>query len=256
MEKLDVDINKGNAIKLFINQYGRPIQVFKELVKNSIQADASEVTVEVDKKGKYIQIRDNGHGMDGENSDMNDRLCLRRVPNRIADSAKDNCFGIGMLGFAKLGSEMIIRTKTNQSKTYILKMNEKEIVDKDRPICDLGEAKEFDFENCEYKGTDIIIRKLKKRVVPVFDNLYKFLRDEFNPYLRKGDIINLIYDGTEVQIKPNIYAGDPISIPEEIGKTSYGDVEFRLYTIVDEESKVSIYTGDDRIKEKIGGTAK
>jgi len=251
MEKLDVEINKGNAIMLFINQYGRPIQVFKELVKNSIQADASEITVDIDKKKKYIQIHDNGHGMDGENSDMNDRLSLRRVSKRIADSVKDNCFGIGILGFAKLGSEMIIRTKTDQSKTYILKMNEKEITDKDRPICNIGEAKEFGFENREYRGTDIIIRKLKKRAVPVFDNLYKFHRDEFNPYLRNGGIINLIYEGREAQIKPNIYVGYPFHIPEEIGKTPYGAVEFRLYTIVNEEPKVSIYTGDDRIKERV-----
>lgn len=251
MEKIDVEINTGNAIKLFINQYGRPHQVFKELVKNSTQADASEITVEVDKRKKYIQIHDNGHGMDGENSDMNDRLTLRRVPKRIADSVKDNCFGIGMLGFAKLGSDMIIRTKTDRSKTYILKMNEKEITDKDRPICGMDEAKEFGFENREYKGTDVIIRKLKKRAVPVFDNLYKFLRDEFNPYLRNGGVITLIYDGHEAQIKPNIYVGYPIHIPEEIGETPYGTVKFEIYTVLNEEPKVSVYTGADRIKEKI-----
>ena len=251
MEKIDVEINTGNAIKLFINQYGRPLQVFKELVKNSTQADASEITVEVDKRKKYIQIHDNGHGMDGENSDMNDRLTLSRVPKRIADSVKDNCFGIGMLGFAKLGAEMIIRTKTDQSKTYILKMNEKEITDKDRPICQKGEAREFSFENREYKGTDVIIRKLKKRAVPVFGNLYKFLRDEFNPYLRNGGVIILIYDGREAQIKPNIYVGYPIHIPEEIGKTLYGTVEFGIYTVVNEEPRVSVYTGDDRIKERL-----
>ena len=251
MEKIDVEINTGNAIKLFINQYGRPLQVFKELVKNSTQADASEITVEVDKRKKYIQIHDNGHGMDGENRDMNDRLTLRRVPKRIADSVKDNCFGIGMLGFAKLGLEMIIRTKTDRSKTYILKMNEKEITAKDKPMCSMDEAKEFGFENREYKGTDIIIRKLKKRAVPVFDNLYKFLRDEFNPYLRNGGVIILIYDGREAQIKPNIYVGYPIHIPEEIGKTLYGTVEFGIYTVVNEEPTVSVYTGDDRIKERL-----
>jgi len=246
-----VEFNKGKAINLFINQYGRPIQVFKELVKNSTQAEASEIIVEVDKRKKYIQIHDNGHGMDGENSDMNDRLSLRRVPKRVADSVKDNCFGIGMLGFAKLGSEMIIRTKTDQSKTYILKMNEKEITDKDRPICNIGEAKEFGFESREYRGTDIIIRKLKKRAVPVFNNLYKFLRDEFNPYLRNKGIINLIYEGREMQIKPNIYMGYPIHIPEEIGETPYGTVEFEIHTVVSEEPNVSVYTGDDRIKERI-----
>lgn len=251
MENIAVEVNDGNAIKLFINLYGRPILAFKELVKNSIQANASEITIEVNKGKKYIKILDNGHGMDGENDDMTDKLSLRRVSARITDSIKDNCFGIGMLGFAKLGSEMIIRTRTEKSKTYILKMNEKEITDKNRPICSIGKAKDFGLEPLDTEGTDIIISRLKKRTIPVVDNLYRFIREEFNPYLRDNGIINLIYDGRKMQIKPNIYVGYPIQIPEDIGFTPFGPVEFEIYTVVDEQPKVSVYTGDDRIKERI-----
>ena len=232
------------CIKCLVFDYN----VFRELVKNSIQADATEIKIIVDKKKKCLSISDNGHGMDGESRNMDDKLSLHRVPKRIANSVKDNCFGIGMLGFAKLGSEMIIRTRTNDSKTYILKMIEKEIADKNKqPVCEMDKAK----EERKYAGTDVFIYKLKKRAIPTFDNLSKDLRNEFNPRLRKGVKICLIYNGRETEIKPNTYNGWPIHIPEDIGKTPCGIVEFRLYHPVKEEPKISIYTGDDRIKERI-----
>ena len=73
----------------------RPASVIKELLENSIDAGATEITVVVEKGGhQLIQVRDNGHGI---TEDGLTQAFLRYTTSKI--SKVDDLFKIRTLGF-------------------------------------------------------------------------------------------------------------------------------------------------------------
>jgi len=73
----------------------RPASVVKELIENSLDAGASEISIVVEKGGhQTIQVRDNGHGM---SPDQLPNAILRYHTSKIA--TVDDLFSIGTLGF-------------------------------------------------------------------------------------------------------------------------------------------------------------
>ena len=49
----------------------RPVSIIKELLENSLDADASNITVEIKNGGKsYIRVTDNGCGIDGQQAEL------------------------------------------------------------------------------------------------------------------------------------------------------------------------------------------
>ena len=73
----------------------RPASVVKELLENSIDAGATEVTIVVEKGGhQLIQVRDNGHGI---TADGLAQAFLRYTTSKI--SKVDDLFKIRTLGF-------------------------------------------------------------------------------------------------------------------------------------------------------------
>lgn len=73
----------------------RPASVVKELVENSIDSGASNITVEIENGGTtYIRVTDNGCGMDEEDS----LLCFKtHATSKIKD--EQDLFNIATLGF-------------------------------------------------------------------------------------------------------------------------------------------------------------
>jgi len=73
----------------------RPVNAVKEMVENSIDANASEIEVEIADGGiTYIRVTDNGSGMDKEDAEMS---IIRHATSKI--STVDNIFHISSLGF-------------------------------------------------------------------------------------------------------------------------------------------------------------
>lgn len=73
----------------------RPASVVKELIENSLDADATEIRVEVLRGGKrMIRVSDNGNGMDREDS----LLCFQRHATSKLRT-EDDLFAIRTLGF-------------------------------------------------------------------------------------------------------------------------------------------------------------
>lgn len=73
----------------------RPVSIIKELLENSLDADASAITVEIKNGGKsYIRVTDNGCGIDGDEAE----LAFKRHATSKITSAGD-LDAIGTLGF-------------------------------------------------------------------------------------------------------------------------------------------------------------
>lgn len=102
----------------------RPSSVVKELIENSFDANATSVTVEIEKGGtSYIRVTDNGQGI--ENDDVATAF-LRHATSKIKD--EKDLEGIPTLGFrgealcsisAVSRCEMITRTEAEQMGTYM-----------------------------------------------------------------------------------------------------------------------------------------
>ena len=128
----------------------RPASVIKELVENSIDAGATQITVEIQRGGiTYIRITDNGCGIDSGDVPT---AFLRHATSKIkTDRDLDS---IGTLGFrgealAAISSvsrvEMLTRSEENDIGTHY--------------IIEGGEEKLNDEVGCP-KGTTIIIRDI------------------------------------------------------------------------------------------------
>ncbi len=73
----------------------RPASVVKELIENSIDAEATHVTVEIEKGGtKLVKITDDGIGMTSEEAEL---AVTRHATSKIA--SVDDLFAISTLGF-------------------------------------------------------------------------------------------------------------------------------------------------------------
>ena len=91
----------ASILNLLGSVYNDPRDALKEYVANSLDADATNIVVDLtQRKSGTIQIRDDGNGMD--------RTKLRSVPDRVGLSDKlllDNRIGekaIGILAFYSL----------------------------------------------------------------------------------------------------------------------------------------------------------
>ena len=107
-----------------------------ELVKNSYDAMATRVDVRIHPavgstgdRG-YIEVVDNGHGMDYDT--IRDVWCVISTPNRaeypVARSGRSTRAvtgdkGLGRLAAARLGDDMIVRTKTTSGPTLEVSIN-------------------------------------------------------------------------------------------------------------------------------------
>ena len=114
-------LDKTTADKIAAGEViDRPVSIIKELLENSLDADASTITVEIKNGGKsYIRVTDNGCGIEGDQAEL---AFTRHATSKI--SAAEDLDAIHTLGFrgealasicAVARAELI--TKTGGAKT-------------------------------------------------------------------------------------------------------------------------------------------
>ena len=98
----------------------RPASIVKELIENSIDAHASQVTVSLEEGGKKsIKIADNGHGIAKNDLPLS---VVRHATSKITDMA--DLFSVGTMGFrgealASISSVSRFSLMTNTKKSKI-----------------------------------------------------------------------------------------------------------------------------------------
>lgn len=143
----------------------RPASVVKELIENSIDANATDILININQGGKeLIQIRDNGKGIPSNQLEL---AVMRHATSKISDA--DDLFNIHTLGFrgealASIGSvsRMTIRSKTKEATTGMeIIVDNSSILKKE--ICSILNGTDVRVENLFY-SVPARLKFLKKEV--------------------------------------------------------------------------------------------
>lgn len=215
----------------------KPASVVKELVENSIDAGATNITIEILNGGiEKIKISDNGCGIEYDDFD---KVFLAHATSKIKDI--DDLSSIGTLGFRGEAlssiasvSNITLASKTDQSSEgYQVKVNGGEMGE----VTPIGST----------TGTYILVEDL-------FFNIparKKFLR---KPKLEESDITN--YIARLILANPNIsfkYTADNKIIYQSFGTGLY-DAIYSIYgkSIVDNIFEVEFSRGDFKFTGYLG----
>lgn len=224
----DLTINKiaaGEVIE-------RPANVVKELVENSIDAGANQITVEIKNGGKtYIRVKDNGSGIGKDQLP----LALERHATSKIRKIEDleNTYTMGFRG------EALASIVSVSKVTMVTKTDEDELGTK--VIAESGEVLSVEEISCN-KGTTITINELFFNT-PV---RYKFLKQDFTEFryirewVEKTAIANL-----DISFKL-INEGKTIFYSNGNGKIH--DIIYSIYGKQTEENIVDIDFKEDNIR--------
>ncbi len=124
--------NDWNAITIIALSQSNPLKAVAELVENSIDARAANVTIIRGRsEGRhYLEVRDNGQGIP---RDADGRPDFRYVATHICDSVKRRLkvegaaglqgeFGIGLLSFWTLGEELTLTSTGSDERAWQMVM--------------------------------------------------------------------------------------------------------------------------------------
>jgi len=208
--------NPRKLYDLVIPQLGHsPNDAFFDLIDNSIDADASEIRVQIfsGENGKIIKYRviDNGCGMDYEQLVKSFQLANESL-HEIGSMGK---YGVGgTIASFTLGKSKKVLTKAKNGQLYIAKQD---IEDKDFQLHVLEvpeeDSKLFE-ELCGENGTIIEIDSLREQKYTVaghFKNmLVPGIGETFRHYLDKKKIFVDLIDLKEQMTTSDVYPTDPL----------------------------------------------
>ena len=170
---LDIDLNVLNHLGL--NLYSNVPAVLAELIANAWDADAARVDVSVEdqRDGKQIVIKDDGCGMD--DADMREKFLTVGYQRRSKGSGDQTAGkgrpvmgrkGIGKLSVLSIARKVQVFTKKKGTDPLAIELDVgkiQEAIEEKKmyhpPVIDVPEA-----INLGHSGTAIVLRDLKKRV--------------------------------------------------------------------------------------------
>lgn len=164
----------------------RPVSVVKELVENSIDAEATRITIQIEDGGKrLIQVTDNGSGMSEDDA----MQCFERHATSKIRTATD-IFNISSLGFR---GEALPSIASVSNLTMITRDENSELAS--RVEFDAGRLKDFSKTSGNI-GTTITIRKLFANV-PARKKFMKTTAVEFKHIINYIHYQSVLYPGIQ-----------------------------------------------------------
>jgi len=214
-------INNDAILSELASAYRNKLDAFRELIGNSFDADAFNVSINLNDVGKII-IDDDGTGL--ENLDQYTKAGNLHKKNEKQTPILRRLFigrkGIGRLAINMLGSTALMSSNNGkETLNIVIKFNMDGI-----PTYQLGNQGFNDNYSKNYKGTKIIITDLKTTIRE--DLLIQYLNETFagivNPINSKEYPLHIFLNGNKLK---------PVDIPSEIvGKwnTPIGPIEYWL----------------------------
>jgi DNA mismatch repair protein MutL len=202
----------------------RPASVVKELVENSIDAKAKEITIEIKDAGKkLIRVSDDGLGMDNEDAKM---AVARHATSKIKDA--DDLFNISSLGFrgealASIAAvskfELLTNTSNDLTATKIVINGgkTKSIVNASRPKGTTIEVSDLFFNTParlkfqKSKNTELthIVDIISRFILARPDISFKLMSDD-------NEMISSIGSGDVLEAIASVYGSDMASTMLEV----------------------------------------
>ena len=212
IEVKEIDITPDKSLMPKIGQAGYSIsQAISELIDNAVDARFSDkiLTIHVTMNPDYIEIVDDGKGMNEEQASRCLKLAYSEKKNQLGE------FGLGLKTAAQsLGKTFsVITTTLKDEKEYIIKFDEDEWLRSGNWTKHPMRIKKNSSK--EKSGTTILIKNLRIKYYPNYaTNIKEDLGIRFAPYIEN----NLI------RIKVNTLWSKPVPLD----LTSEGKEEFEL----------------------------
>ena len=216
-KKYQMNISNTVLYHLGINLYSNVPAVLSEVVANSWDADATNVSIEIDTD--RITIVDDGHGMTLK--DINEKYLLVGYPRRIHNKAVTDRYkrkvmgrkGIGKLSLFSIAETVKVETfkedeknKDEEKNGFVMSKQEidNHIEEKNEQPYEPEPLSESDIEITE-SGTRIVLTDLKKRISKAHANyLRKRIARRFS-IIGAEDNFNVFVDREPVKITDRDY---------------------------------------------------
>jgi hypothetical protein len=248
--------DEQNAILLLQQSQTDPQKAVAELVENGIDAKARRITITRLRRDGHLSlvVADDGEGVRaGKNGEPD----MESVATHICDSFKRNLspkeketvqgqFAIGILGFAAVGQELVLKSRRAGSKTRALRLH--------------AYKTEYQLETPSKQlktvGTEVEIggirRDIQNRLTA--EKLHRYLSEELRDRIRASGTRIVVEDHVGVRksliVTPREYTGIPLKSGQKEILTAKGSLKLDLYFAAlkeGEKGRVSIARNGTRL---------
>lgn len=201
-EKLSMRFDPRTIEHLGLQMYSTLPPVIAELVSNSYDADAEDVSIRLyDKNQKKIIVEDDGHGMSFD--EINEKFLLIGRNRRLKEESEKSLSGkryvigkkgLGKLAFFGIAEHVIIETVSNYKKT-VFEMDWQKIkrIDKlDEPY--LPRILEKEVATDKKQGTKMILTEIKRKSEFSPEHLAISLSKYFQVFNEKDFKVNIYHN--------------------------------------------------------------
>lgn len=247
--------NDWNAITIIALSQSNPLKAIAELVENSIDARATNITIIRGRREgtHYLEIRDNGQGIP---RDAEGRPDFRYVATHICDSVKRRLkvegaaglqgeFGIGLLSFWTLGEELTLTSTGADERTWQMIMRKG----------DPGYAVKMKRQLFTEPGTQLRIARLLEGIRSLSgEKIQWYLAAELRDRIRHTGVRITVLDKIarkQYVVEPRQYEGRLLHHLPAI-RATMGDVYVELYLNEPKETnRVALFRHGTRVFEDI-----
>lgn len=181
--EIKIDMNVLNHLGMSL--YSNTPAVLTEIISNAWDADANEVSINLDKEKGEVLITDDGHGMsevDIKHRFLNVGYARRADKRSKSDSGKRQVMGrkgIGKLAMFSLAGKIQVTSKKSDTDAVAFEINVHELQDaiKQRKVY---KAKPIKADFSKEKGTQIRLFELKKNISRTESYLRKKIARRFS----------------------------------------------------------------------------
>ena len=251
--------NDWNAITIIALSQSNPLKAIAELVENSIDARATNITVLRGRSegSQYLEVRDNGQGIP---RDEDGRPDFRYVATHICDSVKRRLkvegavglqgeFGIGLLSFWILGEELNLTSTGADGRAWQM------VMQKGNPNYAVKLKRSLFAE----PGTQLRISRLLDGIRSLSgEKIQWYLAAELRDRIRQSGVRITVVDKIarkQYTVEPRQYEGRLLHHLPAI-RTTQGDIYIELYMNEPKEiNRVALFRHGTRVFEDISVAA-